>query len=410
MKKIYVLSLVFLVITLVGCNFGTAEVTTVVVDTENYDNISTVDDLRSMKMNQSYQLTNDLDLGGEEWTPIGTFDDPFLGNFNGNGYTISNFKISTNHYGYNGLFGYVRGDIENISIVGFDIDIEDDFLMNVGGLAGVSYGSVKEVVISGDIKVKSNSGSVYAGMLVGQALADLQEVFVEDIFTPNQLSDNTVSGEVSVTGTLNHYVGGLVGKAHNVKVNQNRVSDVSINITDGINVYVGGLIGLQFLYDFDTLDSSLDLDKGLVNQNFIAADIAVNGAKKLVSGSLIGYNQNTVVENNATDVLFDFVADAVIFGGLIGENWVEDIGANITKISRYTAESTTETIGDVIGINQSADSSALGFYLNQSSLELIADDGIEVSAMDLIDDEFYSEHFSELTSEFIGELKAFYQE
>ncbi|HEY7905809.1 MAG TPA: hypothetical protein VIC53_02690, partial [Wenzhouxiangella sp.] len=38
----------------------------------------------------SYQLMNDLDLAGTDWTPIGDATNQFTGTFNGDGYTISN--------------------------------------------------------------------------------------------------------------------------------------------------------------------------------------------------------------------------------------------------------------------------------------------------------------------------------
>ena len=41
-----------------------------------------------------FELANNINMSGWELPPIGTEDSPFLGNFNGNGYTISNVTIS----------------------------------------------------------------------------------------------------------------------------------------------------------------------------------------------------------------------------------------------------------------------------------------------------------------------------
>lgn len=38
--------------------------------------------------NTYFELTADIDLGGKEWTPIGTKDSQFAGKFSGNGKTI----------------------------------------------------------------------------------------------------------------------------------------------------------------------------------------------------------------------------------------------------------------------------------------------------------------------------------
>ena len=58
-----------------------------------------------------FSLICDLDLSGRNWTPIGTTDRPFRGNFNGNNHTISNLTVNNSSGDYNGLFGYVTGVI-----------------------------------------------------------------------------------------------------------------------------------------------------------------------------------------------------------------------------------------------------------------------------------------------------------
>ena len=43
--------------------------------------------------NQVFCLQGDVDLGGEEWTPIGDAAHPFLGTFLGGGYSVTGLKI-----------------------------------------------------------------------------------------------------------------------------------------------------------------------------------------------------------------------------------------------------------------------------------------------------------------------------
>ena len=62
---------------------------------------------------------NDIDLGGnssDQWVPIGTDSSPFEGNYNGNGYTISNIYIS-NDETHQGFFGVNKGKIQNLGII-----------------------------------------------------------------------------------------------------------------------------------------------------------------------------------------------------------------------------------------------------------------------------------------------------
>ncbi len=80
---------------------------------------------RSVNEGNTYQgkyieLVADIDLSGALWNPIGTLDHPFCGNFNGNGFTISNIKLTDYKYSPNvmiaGLFGVNKGTIANFNI------------------------------------------------------------------------------------------------------------------------------------------------------------------------------------------------------------------------------------------------------------------------------------------------------
>ncbi|MGN1384559.1 MAG: beta strand repeat-containing protein [Clostridia bacterium] len=53
-----------------------------------------------------FQLVNDLDLNGKEWTPIGTIEQPFQGVFDGAGYVIANAKITISSMPTAGIASY----------------------------------------------------------------------------------------------------------------------------------------------------------------------------------------------------------------------------------------------------------------------------------------------------------------
>ena len=99
---------------------------------------------RSVNEGTSYSgkylvLANDIDLNNIEWTPIGNGIHSFMGNFDGNGHTIKNLKISQSiHYTYEyptgrkapycdiGLFATVQdATIQNMVIDGATITIWD---------------------------------------------------------------------------------------------------------------------------------------------------------------------------------------------------------------------------------------------------------------------------------------------
>ena len=72
-------------------------------------------------------LTNDINLNGYHWTPIGNVTSypgiSFHGTFDGQGYTISNLTASDNAKGYAaaGLFGSLMGTVKNVTLKNVNI-------------------------------------------------------------------------------------------------------------------------------------------------------------------------------------------------------------------------------------------------------------------------------------------------
>lgn len=111
--------------------------------------------------NTYFELTADINLGGKEWTPIGTKDNRFLGKFNGNGNTIKNLTISG---GDSGLFAYSSGEIRSIYLDNVDITAS----MNPGNAGGVcvfNSGTIDGCgVLSGNIRCASSYGGQLGGI------------------------------------------------------------------------------------------------------------------------------------------------------------------------------------------------------------------------------------------------------
>ena len=100
---------------------------TTMVDNEEYYLLTTEEDLRVIgkqyPLSGNYILGNDITLS-DEWTPIGSPDEPFTGIFDGNGYIIYNLTVTkkTDHMGF---FGAAEGAVvknvilKNASFVSF---------------------------------------------------------------------------------------------------------------------------------------------------------------------------------------------------------------------------------------------------------------------------------------------------
>ena len=105
-----------------------------------------------------FELTNDIDMRGYDWEPIGhSGNSYFAGNFNGNGYTISNMTsdglynralnsndeyIDYQHFNAVGLFGWAAfGTIENVIVENANFTaIGDNEQGYAGGLTAVAFG------------------------------------------------------------------------------------------------------------------------------------------------------------------------------------------------------------------------------------------------------------------------------
>ena len=102
-------------------------------------------------------LTDNIDLTGIDWTPIGKDDNKaYTGTFDGNGKTITGLTV-TGSDRYTGLFGFIKGTVKNVVLT--EINITSGTF--VGGVAGWSFGgNIENCSVSGSV-----SGSDVGGVV-----------------------------------------------------------------------------------------------------------------------------------------------------------------------------------------------------------------------------------------------------
>ena len=120
-------------------------------------------------------LTNDVDLGGMEWTPIGDYRfsaNRFCGTFDGQNHTISNFKITkktdkndSNKSSY-GFFGNLEGTLKNLTIANATV--------NSYAYTGALVGRFNNGLIENCHVVDCTVSNTYwqGGILIGQVNAE----------------------------------------------------------------------------------------------------------------------------------------------------------------------------------------------------------------------------------------------
>ena len=278
-----------------------------------------------------YKLQNDIDCGGAALDVIGHYDTSysfFAGVFDGDGKTISNYKIETSGKAYVGFFGCVQVSttrnvamILNLNLKDFTIEATaaDDGNVFVGAIAGMSAGAnvVACSAVGGEILVYGSGYFSYAGGALG----------VQQSITVDQ-SD----------GLLYHFYG-TTEYVH---------TDVAISAANGYIAAAGGIVGYSI--------SSHERGASMILNSY--AEGSVYGA--MSSGGLVGrLGDYSSVANcystgfvNATVSFPDKVEDRDYFayaGGIVGYAGVETvITDSFTTSETFTvAENVDMATGDL---------------------------------------------------------------
>lgn len=213
-------------------------------------------------------LEADIDLGNNEWVPIGTSSNPFMGIFDGNEHTVSNLKC-TGNTGFWGFFGKVM-DQDNGVTGGVirNLNIENATLTGtwpVGAVAANAYtGAIDNCHVSGTIAL---TGTHYMGGINGYGYASISNCSV----IGGEGTNSFIKGEVAYIGgiagfvgeggttidnctvknvvisTADCYAGGIAGIAHQGnKITNNTVADVTVTAVEGaemVGLFAGNSVG-----------------------------------------------------------------------------------------------------------------------------------------------------------------------
>lgn len=284
-------------------------------DAESYGYDYLYNDVRYIR------LEADLDFDSEEIPPVGGFLDGhskgFCGNFNGNGHTISNFKIifqPVTSFDAMGLFPNVSGPIlgENNEVINLKVkdatyiiqhkqrledDDDDDFNNNcyIGGLVGSADNCIISQCETENITVKIDTTSVgnlkydyYISGLVGIS-AEFYTTIIENCkaeigdIDVSKVNDKSIGG-IFVAGIYYSYF----DEFHNLKI-KNCISnyyldaDILDKLTSVAN-FKSYFISNRQIYEHSYSASALD-----INQIKNSFDLSSAGGS---NGSIWYYNEN----------------------------------------------------------------------------------------------------------------------
>ncbi len=192
-----------------------------------------VNDSKNSFSGKTFKLTADIDLGGNEWTPIGGLACTFRGTFDGNSFGITGLKVTNNsENGFAGLFGDVQGaTIKNLTVSGTVID--NAGFSYSGGITGCAQDSVIDNCTS-NINISDAMGSWIGGIAA--------------IIKGSTVVRNCVNMG-NLDGVDYSIAGGIVGEINGSGKVQNSYSTGNVNVAtidttagDG-STYSEGIVG-----------------------------------------------------------------------------------------------------------------------------------------------------------------------
>jgi len=254
-----------------------------------------------------FKLMADIDLAGftgTDFNMIGSWPDwydaePFIGVFDGNGHTISNFSYTSTDSDAIGLFRRFSGTIKDLGLINPNVNAGTyDY---VGSLvAHVWLGTINNCYAQGG----SVSGDAVIGGLVGLNDGTITNCYSNssvsghnwigglgganrDTVTRCHVNDGSIAGE--------QMVGGLMGRNEGVITNCYATGSIS----RGTEGQVGGLVGLNW--------------EGTITNCYATTSALVTG---LFVGGLVGNNKATIIDCYAAGG----VTGRNHIAGLVGEN------------------------------------------------------------------------------------------
>ena len=223
---------------------------------------------------------------GQGWQPIGTYDEAFSGNFDGNGHTITGLKISIETSGtvYAGLFGYIKnGTVTNLGVVDSDIQINGTQCYGyLGGISGYVFDStITDCYNTGVVSASASSNyTTRVGGIAGVACND------------STVSNCYNTGAISASSGTHAYAGGIVGDVESGIIRKsNNTGIVSSSYSSG------GIVG--------------NMQSGSVEESYNVGEVSSNSA----AGGVAGNMSSSTISNSHNSGLVQGSHKA---GGVVG--------------------------------------------------------------------------------------------
>lgn len=282
--------------------------------------------------NQTLYVIADIKANNDtayEWTPIGTTDSQFVGNFDGQGHTISGISQTTTETGVLGMFGYIADGalIEDMRLDGSSFKAAGQMGSIVAQANG---GTIQEVYSAATME---NGGSV-AGGIVGKISGDVK---VSNCWFDGSVNMTTDAGELKAAGI----VGSIDNASATVEHCQNSGAITSVATAD-TTPQIGGLVGS--VEAIAEAESTVAIG---VHDSLNTGVISTGGATTGVA-TLIGYDASGVVTLKNNYATVESCGVDTLKGVEAGLYQVVDVDITTANLAMITVEG-TEGYTDVKG-------------------------------------------------------------
>ena len=316
----------------------------------------------------TFVLENDVDLAGQQFVPIGTYNNSFKGNFYGNGHVIKNLTITDtsvlsdpNTGGRTkvycaGLFGVIDGaklydiGLENVNI---NLSIDGDDSVDAGALAGVTG-------LSSEINNCYSTGSVSTDGYAGGLVFDVASSSVSNSYSTVNVSGNIVGGLVAylfggkisnsfATGNVDGTTaGGLVGDGRGITISNSFATGNANGTT------AGGLVGIGISGKIKISDSFATGNvTGAESQGGVVAITSATSTTTTVTNC--GYSGSTGLDSGVSSGA-TAMTDAQL------KSSIEGLGISSATVVNKTVDTTATTSTTIKELMGKGGEQAFNFY------------------------------------------------
>lgn len=255
-------------------------------------------------------LGADIDLKGINWTPIGNWDNPFKGNFDGKGYTVSNLTINDLTLVEAGLFGTaIDANVTGITVKNVNIRAYSE----IGAVVAVPYTgcTVSNCHVTGTVNIYGEWA--YVGGVIGHGYVDVDNCSI------------VADGTGTITSATRNAVGGIAAWIWEGKTtNNNGITNCTVknlDLTGWTNI--GSVTG--FIHFNNIIDGCV-----VENVNIVKTRLDGNPAIGYLAG---GYSNGGTVVTLTNNTLTNIT---------ITGNGLKNEGANVLYGAEYGGASPVE--------------------------------------------------------------------